>query len=130
MLMKDKIEVEKQIYDLYEDYKWFSDQFPTKSRIKYNFVQFLLNSSQEAVNYGIDLIIQNKDKNSDIYELLYPVILEYRTFGLLKKEEKQEIKKEKWWQKIINNIKLFIQNLTIENEAKQETKQIMEAIKK
>lgn len=86
MLVTDKIRLDMMIDQWKENFRVDEMCGNTcgKSACQMAFINFLLTPgySNEEIEYAITLIRNTQENSTNIYEILYPLILEYKTYGL------------------------------------------------
>ena len=90
MLVKDRLLVEHNMSSLIESYR-YSNWFTKDIDLKMQFTQFILDFYPEEIDYGIGYL---KEQDYGLYELLYPIILDYQTYGLQHFREEEPIIEE------------------------------------
>jgi hypothetical protein len=63
------------LLESYRNCEWISKE----ADLKMQFIDFLLEFKADEVAYGIAYL---KEKEIGLYEMLYPIILDYNTYGL------------------------------------------------
>jgi len=110
MKIKDKLVVEHNMNCLIDNYA-HRTYLNAENDIKLQFISFLLEFTQEEVNYGVEYILK---ECSGLYDLLYTLILDYQTYGLKNFEEPVEEPLEETPKTVWDKVKEFFQNWKLE----------------
>lgn len=86
MLIKDRLTVEHTMNSLRQNYRWAknADELGVDVHARLDFTHFILEHSDEEIAHAINYI-----RGTELYDALFPIILEYQTFGL--KHFKEEV---------------------------------------
>lgn len=77
MIVKDKLLVDSFVETLLINYKNNRDFIGVETNLKIDLADFIVESTREEIEYAFSLIEQ-----SELSEILAPIMLEYRTYGL------------------------------------------------
>lgn len=103
MLVKDRLLVEHNMSSLIESYR-YGDWFTKDIDLKMQFTQFILDFFPDEIEYGIDYL---KEREKGLYELLYPIILDYQTYGLQHFKEEEPVEVEEKPKTFLEKVKDF-----------------------
>ena len=115
MLVKDRLLVEHNMSSLIESYR-YGDWFTKDIDLKMQFTQFILDFYPEEIDYGISYL---KEQEQGLFELLYPIILDYQTYGLKHFKEEDPIIEEEKPKTFLDKIKDFFKEDKIKVDFKR-----------
>lgn len=105
MSLRTKLVVEHNMNILIDDYEHRYSYSNGSVDIKLRFIDFLIDFREDEIDFAISYI---KETSKGLYEFLFPIILEYRNFGLSSfrdSEPSEPIKEQKFFDKIKNLFK-------------------------
>ena len=101
MLIRNRLIVEHNMQSLIES--WENGNWATKEiDLKMQFVDFICEFTDEEIKHGISYLSQN---SPELYEVMFPIIVDYQTYGMLHFEEPDpddfyEDKPKTWFDKV------------------------------
>lgn len=106
MIVKDRLLIDSFVETLLINYRNNRSFLGVETNLKIDLADFIVENTKEEVEYAFSLI-----ENSEIADILAPLILEYRTYGLehfiIIEDEVLNSPPKTWFEKVKDKLKEF-----------------------